>query len=320
MLDIKRLQVLLKVVETGSVSAAADELFFTPSAVSQQLRKLEEEIGQPLLRRHSRGMVPTDAGHVLAGHARTILRQMDAAAADLASLAGVHGGSVSVGTFPTVGSSFLPLVISRFRHQYPAVKLDVRSQRLEGLMDLLGRGEVGLALLWEYAWNPLDPKAFDLTPVFDEPTVLVVGTEHELADRTHVAMADLGSEQWIVRANDHPVAELLERSCNAAGFTPRISFQANDYQEAQAMVSVGLGIALAPLSAVVNHHPGVKVLGLEGEAPSRRVLLAQRHDRVRAPAEVAFQSLLMQVAEEWRHDLTNRTISLSSFQPGSGSR
>lgn len=73
------------------------------------------------------------------------------------------------------------------------------------------------------------------------------------------------------------------------------------------MVSVGLGIAIAPLSAVVNHHPGVKVLSLGGEAPSRRVVLAQRHDRVRAPAEVAFQSLLMQVAEDWRHDLEGRS-------------
>ncbi|MDQ0093107.1 LysR family transcriptional regulator [Paeniglutamicibacter psychrophenolicus] len=302
MLDVKRLQVLLRVVETGSVSAAADELFYTPSAVSQQLRKLEEEVGQPLLRRRSRGMVPTDAGHVLAGHARTILHQMDAAMADLAQLASVGGGSLNLGTFPTLGGSFLPLVISRFRSQYPAIKLNVTSSRLDGLLELLARGELGLSLLWEYAWNPLDPKKFDLLPVFEEPTVLLVGAEHALAQRGEVSMAELGAEQWIVRAHNHPVGEVLQRSANAAGFSPRISFQANDYQEAQAMVSVGLGIALAPLSAVVIKHPGVQVLRLGDSAPSRRVLLAQRHDRVRAPAEVAFQALLLRVAEEWEHD------------------
>lgn len=299
MLDIKRLQILLKVVETGSVTAAADELFYTPSAVSQQLRKLEEEVGQPLLQRRSRGMVPTDAGHVLASHARSILREMDAAVADLAQIAGLKRGSLSLGTFPTLGGSFLPIVISRFRREYPAIRLDVRSSRLEGLVELLAKGEVGLCLLWEYDWHRLDPKMFELTQVFVEPTVLVVGAEHRLAGMGKVDMADLAQEQWIVRANEHPVAEVLERSCNSAGFAPHIAFQANDYQEAQAMVSVGLGIALAPQTAVVNQHPGVRVLQLGDSVPSRRVMLAQRHDRVRAPAEVAFQSMLLAVGEQW---------------------
>ncbi|MDV2978526.1 LysR family transcriptional regulator [Glutamicibacter nicotianae] len=299
MLDAKRLQILLSVVEGGSVTAAADELFYTPSGVSQQLRKLEEEVGQPLLQRHARGMVPTDAGHVLAGHARAILQQMDAAMADLDQLAGLKSGSLSLGTFPTLGSSFIPLVISRFRKMYPSIKLDVRSTRLRELIGLLARGEISMGLLWEYEWMRLKRDDFELTTLFTEPTVLVVGAEHPLAAREEVDVAATAHEQWIVRANEHPVAELLERTCNAAGFSPKISFQANDYQEAQAMVSVGLGIALAPKSAVVNHHPGVKILSLGEAAASRSVLLAQRRDRVRAPAENAFQTLLVDMGKTW---------------------
>lgn len=299
MLDAKRLQILLSVVEGGSVTAAADELFYTPSGVSQQLRKLEEEVGQPLLQRHARGMVPTDAGHVLAGHARAILQQMDAAMADLDQLAGLKSGSLSLGTFPTLGSSFIPLVISRFRKMYPSIKLDVRSTRLSELIGLLARGEISMGLLWEYEWMRLKRDDFELTTLFTEPTVLVVGAEHPLAQLEEVDVVATAHEQWIVRANEHPVAELLERTCNAAGFSPKISFQANDYQEAQAMVSVGLGIALAPKSAVVNHHPGVKILSLGEAAASRSVLLAQRRDRVRAPAENAFQTLLVDMGKTW---------------------
>ena len=299
MLDAKRLQILLSVVEGGSVTAAADELFYTPSGVSQQLRKLEEEVGQPLLQRHARGMVPTDAGHVLASHARAILQQMDAAMADLDQLAGLKSGSLSLGTFPTLGSSFIPLVISRFRKMYPSIKLDVRSTRLRELIGLLARGEISMGLLWEYEWMRLKRDDFELTTLFTEPTVLVVGAEHPLAQLEEVDVAATAHEQWIVRANEHPVAELLERTCNAAGFSPKISFQANDYQEAQAMVSVGLGIALAPKSAVVNHHPGVKILSLGEAAASRSVLLAQRRDRVRAPAENAFQTLLVDMGKTW---------------------
>lgn len=87
--DMRRLALLLEVVEQGSITAAADLMMYSPSAVSQQLRKLEQEVGQPLLNRRSRGVVPTEAGQVLAGHARQIIRQMRAAQSDLDQIAGL---------------------------------------------------------------------------------------------------------------------------------------------------------------------------------------------------------------------------------------
>lgn len=298
MLNVKRLELLLDVVELGSVTAAGAKHGYSPSGVSQQLRRLETEVGQPLLQRHTRGMVPTEAGHVLASHTRRILRQVAAAEADLAGIAGLSRGSVTMGTFPTLGGSFLPLVISRFKKQYPAIELRVRSSRFEDLVEMLENGQVGLSLLWDYEWDRIQPETFALTTVFEDATVLIVGKEHRLARRKQVNMADLSEEEWIVRGDEHPVVEVLHRSSKAAGFTPRIAFEANDYQEAQAMASVGLGIALAPRTAVVNKHPGVSILSLGASAPSRRVLLAHRHERVRAAAEIAFQSTLLDVAKE----------------------
>jgi LysR family transcriptional activator of glutamate synthase operon len=157
---------------------------------------------------------------------------------------------------------------------------------------------VGMSLLWDYEWNRLSPENFALTTVFEDATALIVGKDHRLARRKQVDMVDLANEEWIVREEEHPVVEVLHRSAQAAGFSPRISFHANDYQEAQAMVSVGLGIALAPRTAVVNKHPGVSIVSLGSSAPSRRVLLAHRHDRVRAAAEIAFQTTLLEVAKD----------------------
>ncbi|TLM73240.1 LysR family transcriptional regulator [Pseudarthrobacter sp. NamB4] len=298
MLNVRRLELLLDVVELGSITAAADKHVYSPSGVSQQLRRLEAEVGQPLLQRTARGMVPTDAGHVLTAHTRRILRQMAAAEADLAEIAGLNRGSLTMGTFPTLGGSFLPLVISRFKAQYPAIDLHVRSSRFNDLIEMLENGQVGMSLLWDYEWNRISPENFALTTVFEDATALIVGRDHRLARRKQVDMADLANEEWIVREEEHPVVEVLHRSAQAAGFSPRISFHANDYQEAQAMVSVGLGIALAPRTAVVNKHPGVSIVSLGSTAPSRRVLLAHRHDRVRAAAEIAFQTTLLEVAKE----------------------
>lgn len=298
MLNIRRLELLLDVVELGSITAAADKHVYSPSGVSQQLRRLEAEVGQPLLQRQARGMVPTDAGHVLTAHTRRILRQMAAAEADLAEIAGLNRGSLTMGTFPTLGGSFLPLVISKFKAQYPAIDLHVRSSRFNDLIEMLENGQVGMSLLWDYEWNRIDPENFALTTVFEDATALIVGKDHRFARRKQVDMADLADEEWIVREEEHPVVEVLHRSAQAAGFSPRISFHANDYQEAQAMVSVGLGVALAPRTAVVNKHPGVSIVSLGSSAPSRRVLLAHRHDRVRAAAEIAFQATLLEVAKE----------------------
>ncbi|WP_226344087.1 LysR family transcriptional regulator [Agilicoccus flavus] len=299
MLDVTRLRILLAVVESGSVTGAADLLSYSPSAVSQQLRRLEREVGQPLLQRNARGMAPTDAGTVLAAHARRVVRQLSAAEADLREIAGLRRGHLEFGTFPTVGSSFVPIAVRRFRELHPSVTLTIRSERENALVAMLEDGRIGLSLLWDYEWARLDAARFALTPLFQDPTALVVAADHPMARRREVTLRELASEAWIIRSNDHPVVEVLRRSAVAAGFEPRISFEANDYQEAQAMVSVGLGVALAPRTAVVNKHPRVRIVSLGQSAPARRILLAHRHDRVRAPAEMGFHEVLVETAQTY---------------------
>lgn len=299
MLDVRRLEVLLRVVEHGSVTAAAEAMQYTPSAISQQLRRLEAETGMPLVQRRARGVEPTEAGQVLAVHARKIFRQLAAADSDLRDIAGLRRGSLELGVFPTVASSFLPLAVRRFRQLYPSVQLNIRSAREGALIEMLEEGVVGLSLLWDYEWARIEPEAFSLTPLFSDATVLVVAADHPMARRNHATMSELADEAWIIRSNDHPVVEVLQRSCVAAGFEPKISFQANDYQEAQAMVSVGLGVVLAPRTAVVNKHPNVRVVSLGESAPSRRILVAHRRDRVRAATEMAFQEVLTEMAVDY---------------------
>ena len=146
--------------------------------------------------------------------------------------------------------------------------------------------------------EPLSDDSIRITEVFQESTVLLVARSHPLADRDEIRMEELRNESWIVRAEAHPVVEVLQRSAHEAGFEPTIGFLANDYQEAQAMVSVGMGVAMVPKTAVALQHPDVRVISLGSAAPLRRVLLAQRQDKVYAPAEVAFHSTLLEIARE----------------------
>lgn len=299
MYDVRRLQMFVKVLEHGSVTAAADDLHHTPSAVSQQLKKLESEVGLPVLQRNPQGLEPTEAGLVLAEHARRVLRQLAAAKSDLTELANGRKGSLSIGAFPTGAASFLPLVIDEFKRRYPSVDLMIRSARLETLVQQLEEGSVQLSLLWDYPWNPFVREGISTEEIFRETFVVLVAKDHPLAAQDSVQFEQLANQKWVARGNHHPVVEVIEKSGAQAGFRPDIAMYANDYQETQAMVSVGIGVAIAPRSALVVQHPNVKILSIATDAPQRRVLLGQREERSYSPLEMAFKSVLMELGPDF---------------------
>lgn len=297
-LDVNRVRLLAEVARQGSMTAAASTLMYTPSAISQQMRRLETEVGQPVLERHPRGVTLTDAGHAIVDYAVTMERQLEALQARLDDIAGLRAGSLRVGTFPTVGASLLPLAVTEFRSRYPDVRLSVQSGRLAQLLDLLERRRVEIALLWDYEWSRIDVDGLTLQQLRSDPTALVVSGTHPLAARQSVRMSELAEENWIIRGDQHPVADVLSRTARSAGFEPTVAFEANDYQEAQAMVAVGLGIALAPRLALANLRDDVTVVSLGDDAPSRRILLARLSSRVPTPAETAMAGILAEVGDD----------------------
>lgn len=162
----------------------------------------------------------------------------------------------------------------------------VRSAVLAGPTRMLESREIQLALLWDYDWRRVDDPTLHLTELLDDTTALIVSAGHPLARRTPVNLSELAREDWITRADSHPVAEVLARSCRAAGFEPRIAFHAHDYQEAQAVVAVvaiGLGVALAPRLALTNLRSRVCVIPLALSAhpahPPRPPPRTPRHAR-----------------------------------------
>ncbi|WP_019512726.1 LysR family transcriptional regulator [Mycolicibacterium neoaurum] len=299
MLDPRRLLLLVDVVRAGSLTAAANRLSYTTSAISQQIAKLEAEAGQPLLERHARGVRLTEAGAALARRAERIETQLQAARSELDEIAGLRSGTVRLGTFPTVGSSLLPQVVKLYKARHPAVKLTVRSSRFAALRAMLDNGEVELSLLWDYEWAPVTDRELVVRELLVDPPTLVVSVNHRLAHREYLDMAELADEQWITREDHHPVGAALEKACQNAGFTPTVAFAANDYQEAQAMVAVDLGVSMAPRLALSNLREDVKVIPLRG-APSRRILLAHLSEHRLTPAEATLVDTFEEVA--YKHD------------------
>ena len=293
--DIGRLRVLAAVARYGSMTAAARQLTYTPSAVSQQIRKLESELGLQVLDRHAKGVDLTDAGRAVVEHVGTIERELAALRDDLEDIAGARTGSLRLGTFPTFGASLLPFAITTFTTRHPGVALTVRSSRRQGLLRMLRDREIEMTVLWDYEWSRVDESGLSVQTLLYDTTLLVVSADHRLAGRASVEVGELAAERWITRADEHPVVEVLLRTCAPAGFDPTISFEAHDYQEAQAMVAAGLGVALAPRLALTGVRDDVRVLRLADDVPSRRIMVARSAERALTPPEEAMSRILHEV-------------------------
>lgn len=294
----ERLLLLADVARLGSMTLAAETLGYSISAISQQIRKLEAEAGQPLLQRHSRGIILTDAGEAVVNHADQIHGRLKSLQYSLDDIAGLRAGSLQMGTFPTAGSSLLPVAIGRFRREHPGVDLSVRSVRLASLQKMLLNRDISMSLLWDYEWSRLASPELDYQHLMDDPTDLVVSVTHPLAPRDSVQMAELLDEQWVVRAGEHPMIEVLIRASKHIGFQPNVAYEANDYQEAQAMVAVGVGVALVPRLALTVLRDDVRVIPLSGDVPRRRILLARMKDSQPTASESAMTGMLRDAAKQ----------------------
>lgn len=309
MLNVRRLLLLTEAAERGSLTAAAEAMGMTTSAASQQMSLLEREAGQPLIERLPRGIRTTPAGAALAERGRVIRRELGAAEADLESFADLDQGTLRLGSFPTASASLLPLALTRFSHRHPGVRIVVRAGVLDQLREMLHTGEVEQALLWDYEWNRVDDDALTVTHLLDDPTVLVVPADSPLRTRPALRLGDLADQEWIIRADNHPVADVLRRSCRRAGFEPRIAYASHDYQEAQAMVAAGLGIALAPRLALTSRRSDVRLLpfGSDVPAPTRRILLTRAATRAATPPAQAMARVLRAVAQKFTDAGLDRT-------------
>jgi DNA-binding transcriptional LysR family regulator len=297
MLSVPRLHVLREVAHRGSISAAAEALSYTQSAVSQQIARLEAETGLALLERHPRGVSLTAAGQALVGHADGILARLEAAEEAVAAIAGLRGGRLRMASFPTAGATLMPLAIARFRAAHPDVELSLAEGEPEEIAPRLRAGELDLALLFEFGGEKLVGERMTRAELLADPMFLALPRGHRLAARERLRLADLRAEAWVQTSQDSPCAQHVVRSCHAAGFEPNVAFESDDYQTVQGLVAAGVGVALIPRMALSAVREDIAVRSL-ADGPSRTVIAAAPAGTRLVPSAGAMLTILEEVAGE----------------------
>jgi molybdate transport repressor ModE-like protein len=298
MLDVRRMRVLREVAQRGSFSAAAEALSFTQSAVSQQIAALEREAGATLVERNARGVRLTDAGEAVVRHTEAILARLAEAEAELEAIAGLRGGRLRMAAFESAGATIMPLAIAAFRQRHPAVELSMTLLEPEDSLPQLRAGELDLALTFD-SHGGVSVDGIALQHLLDDPMYLVVPSDHPLARRRNLRLADLSDEAWIGGPADCECNRLIRRTCAAAGYDPRIAFETDDYTAVQGFVAAGVGVSLIAELGLRTVRDDIVVRSLGRETPVRHIYAATLAEGYRSPASQAMLEILAEVAERY---------------------
>ncbi|MFJ3100123.1 LysR family transcriptional regulator [Streptomyces sp. NPDC086835] len=294
--DIKKLRILRALGEHGTVTATAEALLMTPSAVSQQLSNLARQVGVPLLEAQGRRVRLTDAAHLVLRHAEAVFAQLERAEAELADYVRGEVGVVRVGAFSTAVPALVVPAVRRLRTGHPGIDVRIREAEASEAYELLSAGRVDLALsLAAHAPTARDPR-FALVPLLADPMDVALPAGHPLALAEDLRLADLSGEPWIFGGSG-PWSEITLAACEAAGFVPEQAHSAAGWPAILAMVEAGMGVALVPRMAA-ERRDGVLMRPLGTDRPRRHVLAAVRRGSESAPGVARVLDALREVASE----------------------
>ncbi|WP_410535111.1 LysR family transcriptional regulator [Streptomyces sp. KL2] len=284
MLNLDRLRILHAVARHGSVSGAAEGLHVTTSAVSQQMAKLERETGQQLLARNGRGVRLTDAGRLLAEHARRVLSQLELAEAELEAHRGRAVGELLLGAFPTAARGLFPAALAALRAGHPRLRARMREMEPEESVRALVRGDIDLAVVLDWHNRPLSlPGGLAKEPLLDDPADVAMPAGHPRAGAESVELADFADDEWISWPGGEFCHDWLLFTLRGQGIEPRLCHTAGEHHTQLALVGAGLGVAVAPRLGRGPLPKGVAVAPVR-HPMKRHVYAVWREDADRRPS------------------------------------
>jgi len=275
---------------------AAEELNVAQPSVSQQIRKLETELGAPLFHRMKRHVTLTEAGETFLPHARAVLQRVDEARLEVQELSGLRRGTLAVGAPPSVGTHLLPRALAAFSSRHPGIALAFREAGSRTLLGLLEQGELDLAVVIQ----PIRHPALETRPLLEEELLLAVPRRHPLASgQRRVRLAQLRGEPFVLlREGAYDLRDQTLAACRRSGFDPVVALDGGEMDSMLRFVAAGIGVAILPemvLADIERPDGPVAVRRLQPKL-TRSLVLARRRDRYFSAAAREFTGVLEEAA------------------------
>ena len=284
-MEINQLRYVCAVAETSSFSRAAERCQVAQPSLSQQVLKLEKDLGTKLFDRLGRSVRLTEAGRAFLPHARSILSQMETARSSVADKCADVRGSVAVGVIPTIAPYLMPRYTTTFAKKYPEAKLRIVEETTPILIESLRDLSIDLAILA----LPLRHKDLELFPLYTEPLFVVLPKDHPRADTKSLALKDLRRESFVMLRDGHCFRDLSIATCTHARVTPRITFESGQFSSLFGMVAAGVGISLVPEMAI-DRNAGCRYVRLSDARATRTIVAAILRGRSFNRVQQAFLS------------------------------
>jgi LysR family hydrogen peroxide-inducible transcriptional activator len=279
-MEVHQLRYFCAVAETGSFTRAAAREQVAQPSLSQQIMKLEEELGVRLFDRLGRAVRLTEPGQIFLPRARTVLGELRAAKEEVAEKQSTVNGKVSVGVIPTIAPYFLPPRIALFSRKYPLATITVMEDVTVRLMDRLRGGLVDLAIM------ALPARGHDLEcyPLRTERLFAILPKGHPLSRKRSLKMKELRSEPFLLLRDDHCFRDTAIEVCKQARLVPQVVFESGQFSSILGMVAAGLGISIVPEMAL-EKRPDCSSVLITDERASRTIGVAalKGHFLGRAP-------------------------------------
>jgi LysR family hydrogen peroxide-inducible transcriptional activator len=268
-MEMHQLRYFAKVAELGNVTRAAEACYVSQPSLSQQLAKLEQELGQPLLERLGRGVRLTAAGRVFREYCDQILTLTEDARTRVTD--DPDSGHLVVAAIPTIAPYYLPQVLSRFQKQVPKARIEIREDTTQPLLRQIVDGVVDLGILA----LPIQSDQIETVPLFTEDLLLVMPAHHPLARRRRLALNDLSAEPFVVLNEAHCLTGNILSFCATQDLMPFVAARSHQLLTVLELVRLGQGISLIPRMAVRDGaDPRLVYRSLSGDKPTRTVAVA----------------------------------------------
>jgi LysR family transcriptional regulator, hydrogen peroxide-inducible genes activator len=284
-MELQQLRYFCAIADTGSFTRAARQTHVSQPSLSQQIRKLEDELGARLIDRLGRNVQLTELGRSFLPRARAVLRDLEAARNDVVEKKTSVSGTLCVGVIPTIAPYFLPPMLATFSRRYPEVRVTVVEEITPLLLERLRAGTMDVAI----AAVPLPARTHDFQsfPLRVEKLFAVLPASHALAKRRTVSLAELEDDPFVLLRDGHCFRETAFAACKRARLHPRIIFESGQFSSILSMVGAGLGVSIVPAMAV-EKRAGCRYVPLADDRAARTIGAVTLNGRSPTRANEAF--------------------------------